>query len=125
MTAFQAQQLGGMADVVVSFFNLLENIFALVGVARLLQAGELLDRAGAGFVTEGRQMLALDAQHSRIEDENALDEVPELPHVAGPVILRQSVQSLLADFDTRTAVLTAKFEEKLARKERNILLAIA
>src|ERR1700722_5247286 len=125
MTAFQAQQFGSMADVVVSLFNLLENIFALVGVARLLQAGELLDRAGAGFVTEGRQMLALDPQDSRIEDKDALDEVPELPPVAGPVILRQSVQSLLADFDTWTAILTAKLEEKLAREERDILLAIA
>src|SRR6202453_807407 len=118
MTAFQAQQFSGMADVVVSLFNLLENIFALVGVARLLQAGELLGRAGARFVTEGREMLALDAQHSGGEDENALDEVPELAHVARPLILRQSVQSLLADFNARTAVLTAKFEEKLPRQKR-------
>src|ERR1700722_10436039 len=93
MTAFQAQQFGGMADVVVSLFNLLENIFALVGVARLLQAGELLGRAGACFVTESGQMLALDAQHSGVEDENALDEVPELAHVAGPLIFRQSGES--------------------------------
>src|ERR1700722_7884419 len=125
MAAFQAQQFGGMADVVVGLFNFLENIFALVGVARLLQAGELLGRAGAAFVTEGRQMLALDAQHSRVEDENALNEVSKLPHVAGPVILRQSVQSLLADFNSGTTILTAKFKEKLPREERNILLAIA
>jgi hypothetical protein len=38
MAALQAQQLGGMADVVARLFNLLQNVFALIGVARLLQA---------------------------------------------------------------------------------------
>ena len=41
MASLEAQQLGGVADVVVSLFNFLENVFAFVGVARLLQTGEL------------------------------------------------------------------------------------
>ena len=38
MAAFQAQQFRGVADVVARLFNLLQDVFALVGVARLLQA---------------------------------------------------------------------------------------
>jgi len=37
MAAFEAEQLGGVADVVAGFFNLLEDVFALVGVAGLLE----------------------------------------------------------------------------------------
>ena len=38
MAALQAQQLRRMADVVAGLFNFLLDVFALVGVARLLQA---------------------------------------------------------------------------------------
>ena len=38
MAALEAEQFGGMAYVVAGFFNLLEDVFALVGVAGLLQA---------------------------------------------------------------------------------------
>ena len=37
MSALKAQQLGGVADVAAGFFNLLEDVFALVGVAGLLK----------------------------------------------------------------------------------------
>ena len=42
MAAFKPQQLRGVADVVARFFNLLENIFALIGVAGLLESREVL-----------------------------------------------------------------------------------
>src|ERR1700677_3164565 len=113
-----------MADVAVGLLNLLENVFALIGVARLLQAGELLRGARAGPMRKRRQVLALDAQGTGIENEDSLNDVAELTDVAGPVILCQGVQSLFADFDARTAVLTAKFEQELARQKRNILFAI-
>ena len=45
MAALETEQLGGVADVVMSLFNLLENILALVRIARLLQAGELFSGA--------------------------------------------------------------------------------
>ena len=38
MAAFEAQQFGGAADVVARLFNLLLNVLALVGIARLLKA---------------------------------------------------------------------------------------
>src|SRR5580704_14548521 len=44
MATFQAEQLRGAADVVARFFNLLEDVLALVSVAGLLEAGELLGR---------------------------------------------------------------------------------
>jgi len=37
MAALEAEQLGGVADVVAGFFNLFEDVLALVGIAGLLQ----------------------------------------------------------------------------------------
>ena len=37
VAALEAEEFGGVADVVAGFFNLLEDVFALVGVAGLLQ----------------------------------------------------------------------------------------
>ncbi len=40
MAALEAEQFGGAADVVAGLFNLLEDVFALVRIAGLLQRGE-------------------------------------------------------------------------------------
>jgi hypothetical protein len=38
MAAFEAKQFCGVTDIISCFFNFFEYVFALVGIARLLQA---------------------------------------------------------------------------------------
>ena len=70
-------------------------------------------------------MLAFDALGAGIEDEHPLDHIFQLAHVSRPMVLRQRGQRFFADFNTRTAVLASEFIEKLARQQRNVLLALA
>ena len=70
-------------------------------------------------------MLALDAQGARIEDQHALDDILEFAHVAGPVVVGQRFERFFADLHARAAVLAAKLGQKLARQQRNVLLALA
>ena len=42
VAALEAEEFGGVAYVVAGFFNLLEDVFALVGVAGLLEAWRTL-----------------------------------------------------------------------------------
>ena len=81
--------------------------------------------ARAGFVGERRQMLALDAQRARIEDQHALDHVLQFAHVAGPVVLLEGFERLFADLHARAAVLAAELGEEFADQERDVLLALA
>ena len=55
----------------------------------------------------------------------ALDEVLEFAHVAGPVVASEGLQSVFGNFHARAAVLAAELREKLARQQRNVLLAFA
>ena len=62
VAAFEAEGFGGTAHVAVAVVDFAEDVFALVGVAGLLEGGEFPSGAGAGLVDEGRQVLAFDAQ---------------------------------------------------------------
>src|SRR5580700_5269245 len=70
-------------------------------------------------------MLALNAQHARIEDEDALDDIFQLTHISGPVVAGQSLEGFIAELDPRATVLTTKLEKKFASQKRNVLLALA
>ena len=45
VAAFEAEKFGGAAHVVASFLDLLEDVVALIGVAGLLERGEIFRRA--------------------------------------------------------------------------------
>ena len=124
MASLQAQQFRRLADVVAGFLDLLEYVFALVCVARLLQRRELLSRAGAGLVGQWRQMLPLDAQHAGVEDHHPLDHVLQLAHIARPVVLSEGLQRLVGDLHARPSILAPELAQKLASQQRYVLLAL-
>jgi len=88
MAALQPQHLGGASNVAVVLVELLENEIALVGIAGLVQGGELAARRAAVAVTlnQRRQMLAVEARRHGIHDHNPLDHIAQFAHVARPRI---------------------------------------
>jgi len=64
-----------------------------------------LRSSGSRLCALRRQMLALDAQHARIENNDALDDVLELAHISRPVIRAKDGERFFTDFDAWAAVL--------------------
>ncbi len=57
---------------------------------------------------EHGQMTALNAVDVRVKDEDALEDVFELAHVARPGILLEQLQRVVANFNARSAVFAAE-----------------
>ena len=70
-------------------------------------------------------MLAFEAQHLGIEDEDAFDEVAELADVARPVVLAQRVERVLSHLNVGASVLCAELLEELLDQRGDVLLAVA
>src|SRR5262245_54421331 len=69
-------------------------------------------------------MMWLDAR-LRADDDEALDEILQFADVAWPGIAHEDVQRGFAELARLLAVLRAEFVQKVARKDRNILFAVA
>src|SRR6266702_3539655 len=69
-------------------------------------------------------MLALDAQHSRIENQYPLYQIAQLAHVSGPVMLPQDLERFLTDLHPRPSILIAKLSQKLPYQRSDVLLPL-
>ena len=83
-----------------------------------------MERVPALWVSGGRCLRSMRRTRG-IENHDALDDVLEFAHVAGPVVLARACEGFFADLHARAAVLAAKLGEEFAGEERNILLALA
>src|SRR5438270_12849684 len=73
VAALQAQHLGGAADVAMVLVERLEDVVALIGVARLVQRGELSFRSppAAFAIDQWRQVFAVKSCSRWIHDHDA------------------------------------------------------
>src|SRR5665213_1523892 len=93
MAALQAQHFGGAGYVAFGFFELLQNVIALGGLTDVLQAAEALHGAvkdGATGAVEWN-VARVDAG-LRIHDDDALHQIAQLAHIAGPGIFLERAE---------------------------------
>src|SRR3984957_2748321 len=127
MAALEAEDFGGAAYVAVVFVELFQDEIALVGIAGLVQRGEvgLGGAAGSVAIDQRRQVLALEGGGGGIHDDDALDHVAQLAYVARPGIAHEHIDGFVGDFAGLASVGGCEFLEKIAGEERDIFFALA
>src|SRR5271156_3579187 len=70
-------------------------------------------------------MLAFDALRLGIEDQYPLDQIAQLAHVSGPVILLQSGKGVVGHFHVRASILRTKLLQELFYQQGNVFFAVA
>src|SRR5580698_7664385 len=70
-------------------------------------------------------MLALEAGGGGIHDDDALDYVAQLAHVARPGVAHERIDGIIGDFARTAAIGGGEFLQKMAGEERNIFFALA
>src|SRR5574341_60210 len=130
---FHADLVGGLAHVAPVLLELLRYELALELFAGLLEGRSLLP-GGAGVPVPGA---LLDRRHAERRgdvtdgdgrpgdhDDQPLDDVPELAHVAGPAILHEQFEGLVVDGLGLLAVFHGERLEKMADENGNVLPAL-
>src|ERR1700722_2994825 len=127
MAALEAEDFGGAAYVAVVFVELFQDEIALVGIAGLVQRGEvgLGGAAGSVAIDQRRQVLALEAGGGGIHDDDALDHVAQLAYVARPGIAHEHIDGFVGDFAGLASVGGCEFLQEMAGGERNIFFSLA
>src|ERR1035437_637497 len=125
VTALQAQQLGRAGHVPAGLLQLLEDVLALGGFANLLQAAGAVQRAVCLAPRGVERDMARIHAHLRVHDDDPLDQVFQLPHVARPTILRQNAVRLRSQFLRLAAIGGGKFAQKKFGEPRGILAPVA
>src|ERR1051326_6598921 len=67
---------------------------------------------------------SLDVGSAR-HDHHTLHEIPELAHIAGPIMSRQDIERLLRDCTRTQSLLSHVHLDKMPYQRRNILAAVA
>src|SRR5450755_2625067 len=116
MAALQAQHFGGAGYVAVVLVEGFEDVVALVGVAGLMQGGELaLGGAAAAVAVDQRgQVFAVESRGGGVHDDDALDHVAQFAHVAGPGVAHENVDSVVGDFTGTASVGGGEFFQEMA-----------
>src|ERR1700737_985129 len=124
LTSFQAQHLGGAADVAVVVIKFLEDIVALVGGAGLVQRGEFACDGTAAAVAggQGRPGVAVEAGGGGVHDPDAFDYVAQLAHVARPGIAHQGFDGIVGNLARAAAIGSGKLPQKMARQKGDVFL---
>src|SRR5688572_12691112 len=135
--ALDAERLGGARDVPVELGEpdadelglhlLAELAQALAGVAtevdRGLRAGAGARQAAGARAAEVRRQILL-ADHLVGHDDEPLDDVAQLAHVAGPLVLLEPVEHRLVDGLVAEAVLVAALAHEGLDEEWDVVGAI-
>src|SRR5580765_7036390 len=87
IAALQAQQLRRPRHVAVGFLEFFEDVLALDGFADLLQTAESLRPLGCGAARGLQRNVARIHTRLRVQNDDALNQVAQLAHVAWPVML--------------------------------------
>src|ERR1051325_3274973 len=83
MAAVDAHQFGCARDVAFGFGQLSLNEFTVIGIGGLFEGGKAEGGCGRLFSAERRQVARPDF-YFRVHDDDALDRVAQLAHVAWP-----------------------------------------
>src|SRR6187402_23805 len=130
VASLDAQRLSGAAYITVEFVHLLQDEVALVGFACFRERRELFC-LGAHTITrnlavdECGEMLPFDAPRLWIQDHDALDEIAQFTHVAGPLVLLENFNCVIRNLHAWATVLTTELVEELLHEGRNIFATIA
>ena len=125
MTALDPEALGGPRHVPVVGAKLGQDIGALEVVARVLERPVArLPRGGRRFFWAQRRRQVLGRDHvAGRHDDQPLDHVPELAHVARPVVGQEIAERLAGERLGALAVLGAELRDELAHVRGNVVLA--
>src|SRR5215813_4745262 len=120
MTALEAQSLCGPADVAVALVDFLQDVVALVGLARLMQCAVVLAAFADATMHQHGQVLTLDARSLGIEDEDSLNKIFQFANISGPMVLLEQFNSIFSYIDSGTSVFATIGAEKVARERRDV-----
>src|SRR6266849_4241362 len=128
MAALDAEALGGAGHVPLVGPQLAQDEGALEGLARLLEGTLALAVVGRRLrvprAERGRE--ALGADHvTRAHDDEPLDHVAQLAHVAGPVVRQEVGEGLDRDGLGPLAVLRREDRDEVGHQQGQVLLALA
>src|SRR5256885_843113 len=124
MRAFEAQRAGGLRHVPAIFLELAQNKFAFVSAARFVQrAVRLMQAFGHAAEKFGRKVMRLNTR-LRANNDETLDEIAQLAHIARPWIARKNFESVIAEFAGLLAIFGTEFIEEVAAKNWNIRDAV-
>ena len=111
-------------DVAFGFFQFAEDEIPFGVFADLLETGEALRRGTAGSRDVERYVACVDAG-LRIQNDDALHHVLELPHISGPMIGIELAVGLRRQFFGLAAVGLGEGAQKVIGQQRDVALAIA
>ena len=125
MAALESEHLGGAADVAVVFVELFEDVVAFVGVASLVQRGEIAlgHTPAAVAVDQWGQVLTLKARGCGIHDHDALNHVAQFAYISRPGVAHQHFDRVVGDFARPASVGGSELLQKIARQQRDIFFA--
>src|SRR5689334_10280450 len=124
MAALQTQGLSRAADAALAFVEFLENEIAFVGSPGFLERRESRRTAARAARKKRRNMLALDARLG-IHDHDALYQVAQLAHVAGPGVLPQRVHGIFGELLGAPPISVAELLGEVLGQQRDVFQALA
>src|SRR5580700_9968741 len=71
------------------------------------------------------QMLAFEPGGRWVHNNDSFDHIPQFAHIAWPCIAHERINGVIANLANAAAISSRKLLQKVARQQRNILLALA
>src|SRR5579864_6983613 len=125
MAALQAQSRCSLRHVPAIFLEFAQNEFAFIRAARFVQRGiGMLRTLGDAAKQLRRKMVRFDAR-LWADNHQALDQIAQLTHVAGPRVAQQNVHRRVAEFTCLLAIRRTKFSKKMSRENGYVFGAVA
>src|ERR1700730_12421303 len=98
MAAFQPEDFGGAADISMVLVQLLKNVVAFIGRARLMKGEEVTAAAVSVAINQRRQVLAIKADGRRVHNDDALDHITKFADISRPRVAHEAFYSVTSNF---------------------------
>src|SRR5271169_3437813 len=126
MTALQTQYFCRAGHVSQVFIELFENVVALIRGPRLVQTGKLAQApASTVAINQGGEVFAFEPRHSRVHDDNALNQIAQLADVPRPGVAHEGVERVIGKFLRAAIVGLREFLQEIPRQLGDVLFAVA